>query len=89
VSEAVLHEHCPRPLERQSQSAERRSVQRKCEKCGLGEGLDHSHGREKERQNYLGVTFDIESLPNVDFARKIEVEAIQEFLCYINAELLA
>jgi ribosomal protein S18 acetylase RimI-like enzyme len=35
VSEAVLHEHCPRPLERQSQSAERRSVQKKCEKCGL------------------------------------------------------
>jgi disulfide bond formation protein DsbB len=36
VGEAVLHEHCPRPLERQSQSAERRSVQKKCEKCGLG-----------------------------------------------------
>jgi hypothetical protein len=35
VGEAVLHEHCPRPLERQSQSAERRSVQKKCEKCGL------------------------------------------------------
>jgi hypothetical protein len=34
MSEAVLHEHCPRPFERQSQSAERRSVQRKCEKCG-------------------------------------------------------
>jgi arginyl-tRNA synthetase len=36
VGEAVLHEHCPRSLERQSQSAERRSVQKKCEKCGLG-----------------------------------------------------
>jgi hypothetical protein len=36
VGEAVLHEHCPRPLERQSQSAERRSVQKKCEKSGLG-----------------------------------------------------
>jgi Delta24-sterol reductase len=36
MGEAVLHEHCPRPLERQSQSAERRSVQKKCEKCGLG-----------------------------------------------------
>jgi hypothetical protein len=36
LGEAVLHEHCPRPLERQSQSAERRSVQKKCEKCGLG-----------------------------------------------------
>lgn len=54
--------------------------------AGIGEGLDHSHGREKERQNYLGVTFDIESLPDVDFARKIEVEALQEFLNYINSE---
>jgi CTP synthase len=35
VGEAVLHEHCPHPLERQSQSAEQRSVQKKCEKCGL------------------------------------------------------
>jgi hypothetical protein len=41
VSEAVLHEHCPRPLERQSQSAERRSVQKKCEKSGLA----HVHSR--------------------------------------------
>ena len=54
--------------------------------AGIGEGLDHSHGREKERQNYLGVTFDIERLPDVDFARKIEVEALQEFLNYINSE---
>jgi hypothetical protein len=54
--------------------------------AGIGEGLDHSHGTEKEKQNYLGVTFDIERLPNVDFARKIEVEALQEFLCYINSE---
>jgi hypothetical protein len=35
VGEAVLLEHCLHPLERQSQSAERRSVQRKCEKSGL------------------------------------------------------
>ena len=54
--------------------------------AGIGEGLDHSHDREKEKQNYLGVTFDIESLPDVEFARKIEVEALQEFLCYINSE---
>ena len=54
--------------------------------AGIGEGLDHSHGREKEKQNYLGVTFDIERLPNIEFARKIEVEALQEFLNYINSE---
>jgi superfamily II DNA or RNA helicase len=35
VGEAVLHEHCPHPSEQQSQSAERRSVQKKCEKSGL------------------------------------------------------
>ena len=50
--------------------------------AGIGEGIDHSTGK----QNYLGVTFDIESLPDVEFARKIEVEALQEFLCYINSE---
>lgn len=50
--------------------------------AGIGEGIDHSTGK----QNYLGVTFDIESLSDVDFARKIEVEALQEFLCYINSE---
>ena len=50
--------------------------------AGIGEGIDHNTGR----QNYLGVTFDIESLPDVEFARKIEVEALQEFLCYINSE---
>lgn len=54
--------------------------------AGIGEGLDHSQGREKERQNYLGVTFDIERLPDVDFARKVEIEALQEFLNYINTE---
>lgn len=54
--------------------------------AGIGEGLDHSHGREKEKQNYLGVTFDIERLPNIEFARKIEVETLQEFLKYINSE---
>ncbi len=50
--------------------------------AGIGEGIDHS----TEKQNYLGVTFDIENLPDVDFARKVEIEAVQEFLCYINAE---
>jgi four helix bundle protein len=35
TGEAVLLEHCPRPFKRQSRSAERRSVQRKCEKSGL------------------------------------------------------
>lgn len=54
--------------------------------AGIGEGLDHSGDREKEKQNYLGVTFDIECLPSVDFARKIEVKALQEFQQYINKE---
>jgi RHS repeat-associated protein len=45
VDEAVLHEHCPRPLERQSQSAERRSVQKKCEKCGLEAQTDENPWR--------------------------------------------
>jgi hypothetical protein len=49
---------------------------------GLGEGIDHSNGK----QNYIGVTFNIEKLPSVDFARKIEVETIQECLRYINHE---
>jgi RHS repeat-associated protein len=35
TGEAVLLEHCPRPFKRQSRSAERRSVQKKCEKSGL------------------------------------------------------
>jgi hypothetical protein len=50
--------------------------------AGIGEGLDHSTGK----QNYLGATFDIEKLPDVNFAREVEVEALQEFLSYINAE---
>ena len=50
--------------------------------AGIGEGLDHSNWK----QNYLEVTFEIEKLPNVDFARKIEVTALQEFLHYINSE---
>ena len=54
--------------------------------AGIGEGLDHSHGREKERQNYLAVTFDIERLPNIEFARKVEIEALQELQRYINSE---
>ena len=49
---------------------------------GIGEGLDHSNWK----QNYLGVTFEMEHIPDVDFARKIEVETIQEFLHYINSE---
>ena len=28
--------------------------------AGIGEGLDHSHGREQEKQNYLEVTFNAE-----------------------------
>jgi exodeoxyribonuclease V beta subunit len=35
VGEAVLHEHCPCPLERQDHRAGCASCQRKCEKCGL------------------------------------------------------
>jgi UDP-N-acetyl-D-glucosamine dehydrogenase len=35
MGEAVLLEHCPHPSEQQSQSAERRSVQKKCEKSRL------------------------------------------------------
>ena len=50
--------------------------------AGVGEGIDHSTGK----QNYLGITFDIEKLPNIDFARKVEIEALQEFLIYINKE---
>ncbi len=50
--------------------------------AGIGEGIDHSTGK----QNYLGVTLDIESLPTVEFARKIEVEALELFLKYINSE---
>jgi hypothetical protein len=50
--------------------------------AGLGEGIDHA----TRKQNYLGLTFDIESLPDIDFARKIEVETLQEFQKYINSE---
>jgi len=31
---------------------------------GLGEGIDHSIGK----QNYIGMTFDIEQLPDIGFA---------------------
>ncbi|MCC5831974.1 MAG: hypothetical protein JJU12_02905 [Chlamydiales bacterium] len=54
--------------------------------AGIGEGLDHSGDREKEKQNYLEVTFDIECLPSIDFARQVEVEALQTFQKYINEE---
>ena len=50
--------------------------------AGIGEGIDHS----TRKQKYLGVTFDIECLPDVDFARRIEVEALQTFQKYINEE---
>ena len=50
--------------------------------AGIGEGIDHS----TRKQNYLGVTFDIENLPGIEFARKIEVEALQEILRCINEE---
>ena len=50
--------------------------------AGIGEGVDHNTGK----QNYLKVVFDIEKLPDIDFARKIEVETLQEFLHYINLE---
>jgi hypothetical protein len=50
--------------------------------AGMGEGLDHS----TEKQNYIAVTFTIEKLPNIDFARKLEVETLREFLCCINSE---
>lgn len=49
---------------------------------GIGEGIDHSTGK----QNYLGVTFNIEKLPNIDFARKIEVKTLQDLLQHINSE---
>jgi Xaa-Pro aminopeptidase len=39
MGEAVLLEHCPHPSEQQSQSAERRSVQKKCEKSRPGSTL--------------------------------------------------
>jgi chaperonin GroES len=39
MGEAVLLEHCPHPSEQQSQSAERRSVQKKCEKSRLDSEL--------------------------------------------------
>ena len=48
--------------------------------AGIGEGLDHSTGK----QNYLKVVFELDQLPDVDFARKVEVETLQEFLHYIN-----
>jgi RHS repeat-associated protein len=49
LGEAVLHEHCPRPLERQSQSAERRSVQKKCEKCGLADQAYDLNGNQTQK----------------------------------------
>lgn len=86
---------CGKPLSQDPFSKEREkrvySAVRKFKKAmeikgyhaaGLGEGLDPNN----RRQNYLGVTFDIKKLPDIDFARKIEVEALQEFLKYINAE---
>jgi hypothetical protein len=45
TGEAVLLEHCPRPFKRQSRSAERRSVQKKCEKSGLTTWKNAPHGK--------------------------------------------
>ena len=45
--------------------------------AGIGEGIDHSTGK----QNYLAVTFDIERLPTITFARKVEVEEKVESSC--------
>jgi hypothetical protein len=45
MDEAVLLEHCPHPSEQQSQSAERRSVQKKCEKSGLAPKWTDSYTR--------------------------------------------
>ncbi len=50
------------------------------EAAGIGEGIDHN----TNKQNYLSVTFDVDSLPNVEYARKLEVEALSLFLKYIN-----
>jgi hypothetical protein len=50
--------------------------------AGIGEGVDHSTGK----QNYLEVTFDIDGLPDIEFARKVEIEALQEFQRCINSE---
>jgi hypothetical protein len=57
VGEAVLHEHCPRPLERQSQSAERRSVQKKCEKCGLEFQTKNFFFKEEKSPELFGILF--------------------------------
>ena len=50
--------------------------------AGIGEGIDHNN----DKQNYLKVVFDIDKLPDVDFARRLEVETLQEFLHYINSQ---
>jgi hypothetical protein len=49
---------------------------------GIGEGLDHSTGK----QNHLSVIFDIDFLPDVDCARRLEVETLQDFLRFINSQ---
>lgn len=50
--------------------------------AGIGEGIDHINGK----QNCLEVIFDIDQLPDVDFARRLEVETLQEFLRCINSQ---
>lgn len=50
--------------------------------AGIGEGLEHSTGK----QNFLKVVFNVDSLPDVEFARKLEVETLQAFLACINAQ---
>ncbi len=51
--------------------------------AGVGEGIDHKTGK----QNCLEVTFDVENLPDIETARKMEVEALQRFLQYVNSEV--
>jgi RHS repeat-associated protein len=86
VGEAVLHEHCPHPLERQSQSTERRSVQKKCEKCGLEESktdgagvilykIGYSYNEDGELvsiKRYIDGNEAIETFRYDSFGRKIE-----------------
>lgn len=52
------------------------------EAVGIGEGIDHETGK----QNYLKVVFNVEALPNIDYARRIEVQSLQDFLYFINSE---
>ena|ERR1700722_19011741 len=48
--------------------------------AGIGGGIDHETGK----HNKLKIVFDIEKLPDINYARKIIVETIDEFLHEIN-----